>query len=46
MAKYLKVVELKDKKTIFKEYKKCYQKKISTLFVEYSSNINSLYFPQ
>ena len=37
MAKYLKVVELKDKKTIFKEYKKCYQKKISTLFVEYSS---------
>ncbi len=37
MAKYLKIVELNDKKNIFKEYKKCYQKKVSTLFVEYSS---------
>jgi pyruvate/2-oxoglutarate/acetoin dehydrogenase E1 component len=37
MAKYLNVIELKDKETIFKEYKKCFKKKKSTLFVEYTS---------
>ena len=37
MAKYLNVIELKDKKNIFKEYKKCFEKKKSTLFVEYTS---------
>ena len=37
MAKYLKIVELKNKNQIFKEYKKCFDKKLATIFVEYSS---------
>tara|TARA_B100001996_G_C18611499_1_gene573915 strand:- start:121 stop:657 length:537 start_codon:yes stop_codon:yes gene_type:complete len=37
MAKYIKIVELKKKNQIFKEYKKCFDKKITTIFVEYSS---------
>ena len=37
MAKYLRIVKLKDKKNIFKEYEKCLKIKRSTLFVEYSS---------
>jgi ribosomal protein L10 len=37
MVKYLKIVELKNKNQIFKEYKKCFDKKLATIFVEYSS---------
>ena len=37
MAKYIKIIELKKKNQVFKEYKNCFDKKISTIFVEHSS---------
>ena len=36
MLKFIDVVELKNKKKIFSEYKKAYLKKKSTVFIEYS----------
>ena len=37
MCKNIKVIDLQKKEKIFKSYKECFKKKISTIFVEYSS---------